>query len=95
MEDAAHALAGTYRGPSLGGFGDLATLSFHETKHLQCGEGGALLVNRPDLVERAEIAWAKGTDRLRFDRGEVDRYQWVGPGGNHQMSDLSAAFLLG
>ncbi|HYG65826.1 MAG TPA: dTDP-4-amino-4,6-dideoxygalactose transaminase [Thermoanaerobaculia bacterium] len=94
VEDNAHGLFGAYRGRPLGTLGSLATLSFHETKNVACGEGGALLVNDPSLVARAEILREKGTDRSRFFRGEVDRYTWVDVGSSHLPSDLLAAFLL-
>jgi dTDP-4-amino-4,6-dideoxygalactose transaminase len=93
VEDAAHALPATYRGAPLGSLGDLATFSFHETKNIQCGEGGALLVNDPALVERAEIVQEKGTDRARHFRGEIDRYTWRELGSSYLMSDVTAAFL--
>jgi dTDP-4-amino-4,6-dideoxygalactose transaminase len=93
IEDAAQALLANYRGRPLGGFGDLAALSFHETKNIGSGEGGALLVNRPELVARAEILWEKGTDRSRFFRGEVDRYTWVDVGSSFLPSEIEAAFL--
>ncbi len=93
VEDAAHALLGTYRGRPLGTFGRLATLSFHETKNFTCGEGGALVVNDPALVSRAEIVREKGTDRSRFFRGEVQKYTWVSLGSSYLPSDLLAAFL--
>jgi dTDP-4-amino-4,6-dideoxygalactose transaminase len=93
IEDAAHSLLARYRGRPLGGIGHLGTLSFHETKNLMCGEGGALLVNDPALAERAEIVWEKGTNRSQFHRGEVDRYTWVDLGSSYLLSDLSAAFL--
>ncbi|HYV16726.1 MAG TPA: dTDP-4-amino-4,6-dideoxygalactose transaminase [Conexibacter sp.] len=93
IEDAAHALPAAYRGRPLGSIGHLATFSFHETKNIQCGEGGALLVNDPALVARAEIAQEKGTDRARCFRGEVDRYTWLELGSSFLMSDVSAAFL--
>jgi dTDP-4-amino-4,6-dideoxygalactose transaminase len=93
VEDAAHGLGGRWRGRPLGSFGALATLSFHETKNFTCGEGGALLVNDPALVERAEIAAEKGTDRRRFARGLVDKYTWVGLGSSFLPSDMLAAFL--
>ena len=95
VEDAAHALFGNYRGQSLGTLGTLGALSFHETKNFSCGEGGALLVNDPALLERAEILREKGTDRSRFWRGEVDKYTWRDIGSSYVLSDLSAAFLLG
>lgn len=94
VEDNAHGLFGTYRGRRLGTFGCLATQSFHETKNLHCGEGGALLVNDPALAERAEIIREKGTNRSRFFRGQVDKYTWVDLGSSYLPSDLLAAFLL-
>jgi len=93
IEDAAHALFGRYDGRPIGSLGDLATLSFHETKNLHCGEGGALVVNRPKDVARAEVLREKGTDRSRFFRGEIDRYTWLDTGSSYLMSDLSAALL--
>jgi dTDP-4-amino-4,6-dideoxygalactose transaminase len=95
IEDAAHGLLAADRGRPLGTIGDLGVFSFHETKNVTCGEGGALLVNRPALVERAETIWEKGTDRSRFLRGEVDRYSWVDTGSSFGASELSAAFLWG
>ncbi len=94
VEDNAHGLFATYRGRFLGTFGRLATQSFHETKNFSCGEGGALLVNDPALVSRAEIIREKGTNRSRFFRGEVDKYTWVDVGSSWLPSDLLAAFLL-
>ena len=93
VEDNAHGLYGKYRGRYLGTFGELATLSFHETKNFSCGEGGALLINDAQLNERAEILREKGTDRSRFFRGEVDKYTWVDIGSSYLPSDLLAAFL--
>ena len=93
VEDAAHAITSTYRARPLGSFGQLACLSFHETKNVTCGEGGALLVNDGELVERAEIVQEKGTDRSRFFRGEVDRYRWVDLGSSFLASEINAAFL--
>jgi dTDP-4-amino-4,6-dideoxygalactose transaminase len=93
VEDNAHGLFGRYRGRSLGTFGCLATLSFHETKNLSCGEGGALLINDPAFVERAEMIREKGTDRSRFFRGEVDKYNWTDVGSSYVPSDLVAALL--
>jgi dTDP-4-amino-4,6-dideoxygalactose transaminase len=93
VEDNAHGLFGSYRDRPLGTFGDLAAQSFHETKNVTCGEGGALFVNRPELVARAEILREKGTDRTRFFRGEVDKYGWVDIGSSYLPSDLLAAFL--
>ncbi len=95
IEDAAHCLLASYEGRPLGGIGDLGTFSFHHTKNITCGEGGALLVNDPDLRERAEIVWEKGTDRSRFKRGEVDRYTWVDVGSSFAASEITAAFLWG
>jgi dTDP-4-amino-4,6-dideoxygalactose transaminase len=95
IEDAAHALGSSYRGRPAGGLGDLAALSFHETKNLSSGEGGALLVNEARLAERAEILRDKGTDRSRFFRGEVDKYSWVDLGSSYALSELNAAFLWG
>jgi dTDP-4-amino-4,6-dideoxygalactose transaminase len=93
VEDNAHGLFGRYRGRPLGTFGAVATQSFHETKNVTCGEGGALLVNDERLIEAAEIAREKGTDRSRFFRGEVDKYTWVGVGSNYLASELQAAML--
>jgi dTDP-4-amino-4,6-dideoxygalactose transaminase len=93
VEDAAHAALAFYKGRPLGGFGQLGTLSFHETKNLTCGEGGALIVNDPGLVGRAEILRDKGTNRSAFLRGDVDRYTWVDVGASLALSDLNAAFL--
>jgi len=93
VEDNAHGLYGSYRGRKLGSLAPLATLSFHETKNLICGEGGALLINDAALVERAEIIRDKGTDRQRFFRGQVDKYSWVDLGASHVLSDMLAAFL--
>jgi dTDP-4-amino-4,6-dideoxygalactose transaminase len=93
VEDNAHGLLGSYRGRPLGTFGRLATLSFHETKNFSCGEGGALLINDPSLVERAEIMREKGTNRSQFFRGQVDKYTWVETGSSYLPSDLLAAVL--
>ena len=95
VEDNAHGLFGRYRGRSLGTFGGLATQSFHETKNVTCGEGGALVINDPAFIERAEIIREKGTDRSRFFRGQVDKYGWVDIGSSYLPSDILAAFLLG
>lgn len=94
VEDNAHGLFGKYHGRYLGTFGALATQSFHETKNFTCGEGGALLINSPDLIERAEILREKGTDRSRFFRGQVDKYTWVDVGSSYLPSDILAAFLF-
>jgi len=93
VEDNAHGLFGAYRGRPLGSFGALATQSFHETKNVTCGEGGALIVNDARYVEAAEVIREKGTNRKQFFRGEVDRYTWVALGSSYVQSDLLAAFL--
>jgi dTDP-4-amino-4,6-dideoxygalactose transaminase len=93
IEDNAHALGGRWRGKSLGTLGSLATQSFHDTKNVQCGEGGAILINDPALVERAEIIREKGTDRSRFLRGQVDKYTWADIGSSYLPSELNAAVL--
>jgi dTDP-4-amino-4,6-dideoxygalactose transaminase len=93
IEDAAHALLSRTDGRPLGGIGQLGTVSFHETKNVHCGEGGALLVNDPEFVQRAEIVQEKGTNRARFFRGEVDKYTWVDTGSSHLTSEVAAAFL--
>ncbi len=93
VEDNAHGLYGRYRGRYLGTLGQLATLSFHETKNFTCGEGGALLINDARFNPRAEILREKGTDRSRFFRGEIDKYTWVDVGSSYLPADLLAAFL--
>jgi len=93
VEDNAHGLFGKYKDKYLGTFGCLATQSFHETKNFSCGEGGALLVNDPKYIERAEIIREKGTNRSRFFRGQVDKYTWVDLGSSYLPSDILAAFL--
>jgi len=93
IEDAAQAIYSTYKGRSLGSIGDLAALSFHETKNIISGEGGALLVNNAELTERAEIIWEKGTNRSKFFRGEVDKYTWVDIGSSFLPGEVTAAFL--
>jgi len=93
VEDNAHGLFGAYRGRNLGTFGPLATLSFHETKNISCGEGGALLINDARYVERAEVLREKGTNRSRFFRGQVDKYTWVDLGSSFLPSDVLGAFL--
>ena len=93
VEDNAHGLFGKYRGRYLGTFGALAALSFHETKNFYCGEGGALIVNDPALVDRADVIREKGTNRARFLEGRVDKYTWVDIGSSWLPSDLLAAFL--
>jgi dTDP-4-amino-4,6-dideoxygalactose transaminase len=95
VEDNAQGLFGEYRGRALGTFGGLAALSFHETKNISCGEGGALVINEPRHVERAEILREKGTDRSRMFRGLVDKYTWVDVGSSALPADILAAFLYG
>jgi dTDP-4-amino-4,6-dideoxygalactose transaminase len=95
VEDNAHGLFGKYRGRWLGTLGCLATQSFHETKNITCGEGGALLINDDRFVERAEIIREKGTNRSKFFRGQIDKYSWVDVGSSYVMSDVLAAFLYG
>lgn len=94
IEDNAHGLFGKYKGEYLGTFGSMATQSFHETKNFTCGEGGALLLNEPALVERADIIRQKGTNRSSYFRGQVDKYTWVDVGSSYLPSDLLAAFLF-
>ena len=98
IEDAAQAIDSYYQWPdsskqALGSIGHLGAFSFHETKNIQCGEGGALLINKPEFEKRAEIIWEKGTNRTAFWRGEVDKYGWVDIGSSFLPSELSAAFL--
>ncbi len=93
IEDAAQGLLADYRGRPLGGIGHMAALSFHETKNIISGEGGALLVNDPRFVERAEIVWEKGTNRSQFFRGQVDKYTWVDLGSSYLPGEIIAAFL--
>jgi dTDP-4-amino-4,6-dideoxygalactose transaminase len=93
VEDAAQGVNSWYNGRALGSIGDLGCYSFHETKNYICGEGGALCINNPDLIERAEIIRDKGTNRQRFFRGEVDKYTWVEVGSSHVPSEICSAFL--
>jgi dTDP-4-amino-4,6-dideoxygalactose transaminase len=93
IEDAAHALGSTYRGNFLGTFGSLSTFSFHETKNITCGEGGALIINDPLLIDRAYIIRDKGTNRRQFQRGDAAFYAWVELGSSYVVSDVLAAFL--
>ncbi|GAA1665890.1 dTDP-4-amino-4,6-dideoxygalactose transaminase [Fodinicola feengrottensis] len=95
IEDNAHGLGGSYHGRPLGSFGAMATQSFHVTKNVQCGEGGALVIGDDRLTERAEIIREKGTDRARFFRGQVDKYCWRDLGSSYLPSELLAAYLLG
>ena len=94
VEDNAHGLFGKYKGKYLGTFGKFAAQSFHETKNISCGEGGALLINDSNFIERAEIIREKGTNRSRFFRGQVDKYSWVDIGSSFLPSDILAAILL-
>jgi dTDP-4-amino-4,6-dideoxygalactose transaminase len=93
VEDNAHGLFSRYKGVYTGTMGCLSTQSFHETKNFTCGEGGALIINDPALLERAQVIRDKGTNRSRFFRGEVDKYTWVDLGSSYLPSDLLAAFL--
>ena len=94
VEDNAHGLFGSWRGRPLGSLGRLATQSFHDTKNVACGEGGALVINDPSLIDRAEILREKGTNRARFFRGQVDKYTWVDVGSSYLPSELLAAVLV-
>jgi len=93
IEDAAHCLGATYRGKELGAWGDFGTLSFHETKNIISGEGGALLINNPAYVDRAEIFWQKGTNRRDFQQKKADKYTWVDRGSSFLPGEITAAFL--
>jgi dTDP-4-amino-4,6-dideoxygalactose transaminase len=94
VEDNAHGLFGSLDGAPLGTRAALSTLSFHETKNVTCGEGGALVINDPQLIERAEVLREKGTNRSRFFRGMVDKYTWIDVGSSYLLSDINAAVLL-
>jgi len=94
IEDAAQALMSSNKGRYLGTIGHIGCLSFHETKNVISGEGGAILINDESLIERAEIIWEKGTNRKKFFRGEIDKYSWVDIGSSFLTSDLVAAFLF-
>lgn len=94
VEDAAHALLSEYQGSALGTIGRFGALSFHATKNITCGEGGALIINDPRDIERAEVVRDKGTDRAQFLRGGVQKYSWVDMGSSYSLSELSAAFLF-
>ena len=93
IEDAAQAINSEYKGRKLGTIGDFGCLSFHESKNIHCGEGGALLINNEKYIERAEIIREKGTNRSKFFRGQVDKYRWVDVGSSYLPGELSAAFL--
>ncbi len=95
VEDAAQGVNSWYNGRALGAIGDLGCYSFHETKNYICGEGGALCINDPELIQRAEIIRDKGTNRQRFFRGEVDKYTWVEVGSSYVPSEICSAFLYG
>ena len=93
VEDAAQAFGGLYKGKQLGTIGDMGCFSFHETKNIMSGEGGAFITNRQDISERAEIIREKGTNRSKFFRGQVDKYTWVDIGSSYLPSDIIAAYL--
>lgn len=93
IEDAAQGLLASYQGRPLGSIGHFGSLSFHETKNVTCGEGGALLVNDPADIDQAEVVWAKGTNRAAFSRGEVEWYSWVALGSSFGLGEVGAAFL--
>jgi len=95
VEDAAQGIGATYKGKYLGTLGHLGTYSFHETKNIICGEGGALLINDEQFIERAEILLEKGTNRKQFCEGLVDKYTWVDIGSSYVLSELNAAYLYG
>jgi dTDP-4-amino-4,6-dideoxygalactose transaminase len=95
VEDNAHGLGGSYKGKPLGSFGHFATQSFHATKNIQCGEGGALIINDVAFIERSEIIREKGTDRSKFIKGEVQKYRWVDKGSSYLLAETLAAVLLG
>lgn len=94
IEDAAQGIMANYKSKSLGSIGHLGTYSFHDSKNITCGEGGALLINDPQFIERAEIIREKGTNRSKFMQGQVDKYTWLDIGSSFLASDLAAAFLL-
>lgn len=93
VEDAAQSILSNYNNRPLGSFGDLACFSFHGTKNISCGEGGALLINNPDFIERAEIVFEKGTNRSKFFHGEVDKYTWVDLGSSFLASEITCSYL--
>ncbi|MGV0963891.1 MAG: dTDP-4-amino-4,6-dideoxygalactose transaminase [Polynucleobacter sp.] len=93
LEDAAQGIMSSYKGRALGSIGDMGAISFHATKNISCGEGGAFLTSNPEIAERAEIVREKGTNRSKFFRGEVDKYNWVSTGSSYLPSELNAAYL--
>ncbi len=93
IEDCAHAVDGYFKGKPLGAFGHFAAFSFHESKSITCGEGGMLVINDTNYITKAEVLWEKGTSRVAFKRGEIDKYNWVGLGSSFLPSELNAAFL--
>ena len=93
IEDSAQGICSSFKGTALGKLGQIGCLSFHETKNIHSGEGGAILINDESLIERAEIIREKGTDRSRFFRGQVDKYTWIDLGSSYLPGELSAAFL--
>lgn len=95
IEDAAQGVMASYRGKPLGSIGDYGCFSFHETKNLSMGEGGAILINDPDKIEDAEIIREKGTNRSKFFRGQIDKYTWVNYGSSYLPSDMNSAYLWG
>jgi len=94
IEDCSLSIGASFKEKSLGSFGDLAVFSFHETKSIQCGEGGALVINNQDLLERASILYNRGTDREKFLKNQIDHYSWVDSSNNFLMSELQSAFLF-
>ena len=95
IEDNAHGLFGKYKEKYLGTFGTFSAQSFHETKNVTCGEGGALFINDSEYFERADIIFDKGTDRKKFTKGEIDKYSWVDFGSSYRLAELLASFLYG
>jgi dTDP-4-amino-4,6-dideoxygalactose transaminase len=95
VEDAAQAIDSYYKGTALGSIGTFGTFSFHETKNITSGEGGMITVNEEQFFDQAEIVWEKGTNRMAFHRGEVNKYNWVSPGSSYLPSELNAALLFG
>lgn len=94
IEDAAHSINSSYKDQPLGSIGDFGAFSFHETKNIQCGEGGLIAINNNEFQNRAEIIWEKGTNRTAFFRGEVLKYEWIDTGSSFLPSEITAAYLL-